>query len=405
MEENESRLLLDLPEEMLRRVLAALDGPSLVQAERSCATLRAASGDSLWRDLVQQRWSWLIPGSSSCASGTASSLLFGRLHTRKSARFAVLGDVLDEALGDVTQVRVYSIAQGTWNALRSDGVDGEQGSSCGCMPALVRDAAGGLVKMGGFGFMDACATSRVDRYDPAANVWAALPHLSRPRCCAGGVCDARGALYCVGGGETMFAQSRAFSSAEFLPLSAPPDSRTPDQCSFASSWLEAPSMTEPRCAAGVAIALPANIIVSCGGYGGNACYLRTAEQLSLDSAEPRWIPLPSMHEHRAGCMASYGPDGRFYVLGGGPDGRSEHASMEALDLRVAQWDGALPPAQVGRHYNAAAWGPDERLYVSGAYRHTGQLDVVECYDLRAGKWEALERIGLVLNFSAGAFLL
>jgi hypothetical protein len=59
---------------------------------------------------------------------------------------------------------------------------------------------------------------------------------------------------------------------------------------------------------------------------------------------------------------------------------------------------------VGRHYNAAAWGPDGRLYVSGTYRHYGQLDVVEAFDLRAGRWETLPQIGVVLQFSAGAFI-
>ena len=67
------------------------------------------------------------------------------------------------------------------------------------------------------------------------------------------------------------------------------------------------------------------------------------------------------------------------------------------------WDTALAPAPTARHYNAAAWGPDGWLYVSGAFRHDGQLDVLERYEPRADKWEALSTIGFVVKFSAGAF--
>ena len=43
------------------------------------------------------------------------------------------------------------------------------------------------------------------------------------------------------------------------------------------------------------------------------------------------------------------------------------------------------------------------LYVAGAFRHFGQLDVVERYDPRADRWEELPEIGVTVKFSAGAF--
>ena len=78
--------------------------------------------------------------------------------------------------------------------------------------------------------------------------------------------------------------------------------------------------------------------------------------------------------------------------------------MEALDPRQGIWDVSLAPLHTGRHYNAAAFGPDGCLYVSGAFRHTGQLDVVERYHPRLDRWEELPQIGETITFSAGAFV-
>ena len=74
-------------------------------------------------------------------------------------------------------------------------------------------------------------------------------------------------------------------------------------------------------------------------------------------------------------------------------------------MRSSSWDTSLAKCKVGHHYNACAFGPDGRLYVSGAFRlHEGQLDSVEVYDPRAGRWDNLGRCVVVVHFSAGAFL-
>ena len=78
--------------------------------------------------------------------------------------------------------------------------------------------------------------------------------------------------------------------------------------------------------------------------------------------------------------------------------------MEVLDPRTDSWHLSKAKLTWGRHYNAAAFGPDGLLYVSGAFRHEGQLDVVERYDPRTDRWESLAPIGEVVNFSAGTFL-
>ena len=78
--------------------------------------------------------------------------------------------------------------------------------------------------------------------------------------------------------------------------------------------------------------------------------------------------------------------------------------MEALDPRLRIWDTTLAPMRIGRHYNAAAFGPDGWLYVSGAFRQEGQLDSCERYDPRANRWEDFVSIGMPVTFSSGTFV-
>ena len=115
-----------------------------------------------------------------------------------------------------------------------------------------------------------------------------------------------------------------------------------------------------------------------------------------------------MQERRAGCNAAIAPDGRLFVVGGGPDGRSQHATMEALDPREKRWSQGFAALRLGRHYNAASFGPDGCLYVAGAFRHSGQLDACERWDPRLDRWEELPAMstgdGAPLQFSAGAWV-
>ena len=89
-----------------------------------------------------------------------------------------------------------------------------------------------------------------------------------------------------------------------------------------------------------------------GGYGGigntgGGRYLDSAEVLDLSGSV--WLPLPAMSCRRAGCNAAIGPCGRLYVLGGGPDGRVQHNTMEVLDEREASgWQTDWPTCRVGR---------------------------------------------------------
>ena len=421
----ELRHLVLLADDLLVGILAHLDGKSLGLCACTCSQLCAAAAcEDLWETCVCERWGWIVGGSSGGCSWRA---LFARLHDGGSSRFIVVGAISPlqglDAGPQATWMPVFAPPKpavralfpelGNWHPL----VAGRHARN---MAAAVRHGpSNSLVVMGGcclphhLSGSEPSTLRSVERLEPAAethdglgvcrftpDTWSELPSLATPRCCAGAACDASGRLYCVGGGESMFAHSRAFPSVELLPELLASGAE--------GGWRPGPSMLEPRCALGCAMSFATGTLFAVGGYAGALTreYLDSAERLDVGSAghEARWTPLPKLSVRRAGCGAAVGPDERVYVVGGGPDGRKCWTSVEALDVRSSSWDTSLAKCKVGRHYNACAFGPDGRLYVSGAFRHEGQLDSVEVYDPRAGRWDNLGRCGVVVHFSAGAFL-
>ena len=410
------RHLLHLADDLLFQILRGGDGMLLSACARTCSQLRYLVEDErLWESCVRQKWGWLV-GSHATFSWQA---MYARLHRGTAPRFVVVGSMTALQLsphlhGGYLTVPIFAPPAPAAFALDSSLTSWQPlatGRHARNMAALVRHhPTNSLVAIGG-----ALLPHHVSGTEPStlASVeqlqlggeqigWSNLPSLAVSRCCAGAACDSRGTIYCVGGGDSMFAQSRAFASVEVL------ESLHGTNADVAAGWQPAPSMLEARCAHGCALSFSTGCLFAVGGYGGSRTreYLDTVERLEpLAAQDARWEPLPRLSVKRAGCGAVVGPDDRLYAVGGGPDGRRCWASLEALDTRVAAWDTTLAPCRIGRHYNACAFGPDGRLYVSGAFRHDGQLDHVEVYDPRADRWEDLPSIGVVVHFSAGAFIL
>lgn len=391
---SDTRLVL-LPEMPLHRILGFLPGESLALSEPACHSVRAGVTADLWRALVLSHWGWLVqrPGRR------AWKEMFVCLRTQRNARFCVIGGIEEIVTLDGVPLslhierstaRQYSLEHGSWSCMSPP-------RDMRHMPAVVRDAAGALVVMGGtappteeqVGF---ATLASVERYEDADQEWSSMPSMNCARCCCSAALDGQGNIYVVGGGDSMYAGAECLSSVERY---APGEEH----------WFAAPTMNQPRCAVGVAVSYSTAALFAFGGYAGSKLYLDTCEKLDVgDGSDGRWQMLPPMSCKRAGTNAAAGPDGRVFVLGGGPDGRSEWDTMEALDPRDGVWNTSLARLQLGRHYNAAAFGPDGLLYVSGTFRHDGQLDVVERYDPRADQWEELDPVGAVVKFSAGVFV-
>lgn len=387
--------ILHLPPELIHSILEHTDGVSLAHAEATCRAFREQVYSSdVWRAAVLNRWGWLLHAGP--ARGAWRDL-FVRLHAGSHACFRVVGGCALEGEGflpeeDLSATFSFSPNRLAWTSTPAP-VEVRE------MAAVVRAADGALVAMGGtsmefdpeMGRMSMRTLASVELFDEGS--WSALPAMQEARCCHGGGVDRRALIYAVGGGESMFRGAACFKTVERYDPAA-------------EAWSVAPSMLEARCGLGAAISHSTDRLFAFGGYAGDTHYLSSCEALDLSAAaggDARWAALPPMSCARAGCGAATGPDGRVYVVGGGPDGTKVHRSIEALDPRTQAWDTSLAQSHVGRHYNACAFGPDGMLYVSGAFRHDGQLDAVERYDLRADKWQRLAGIEFVVKFSSGAF--
>ena len=398
------KALLELPPELLQAILLQLRcGVSLARCEEVSCAMRAEVTMLLWRAEVLRRWGWLLRAAS---GPDAWKSLFVSLHTGVSARFRVIGGCQLESGGflideDLSCAFAFdpSPRKNAWSSMPVPLVVRE-------MAAVVRIPSGDLVALGGTcplivdesiewtsGKMRTLQS--VECFDGRA--WSAMAPMSEKRCCSGAAVDSSGVIYAVGGGTSMYRGATCLRSVERFQV----DGGTVD-----ARWLPAPPMLEARCGLGVAISHETDRLFAFGGYAGAVSYLDTCESLPVGgsaAADARWTALPRMSCPRAGPCADAGPDGRLYVVGGGPDGTREWKTMEALDPRTDSWQTDLAQLQTGRHYNAGAFGPDGRLYVSGAFRHAGQLDTVERYDPRADKWELLPPIGFTVKFSGGAF--
>lgn len=382
--------LQDLARDLEIRCISYLDAGALIRIGSGSRQLRAGSqDDAFWRDLVLSQWGWLVHMPP---AGRCWKWLYIRLETQSHAKFVVLGGAPPGSPPRVGYARELAMTTKKWRNMPTCAEERN-------MTAAVRDACGGVVVAGGLDHgQQLRALQTVERFDPEENTWKNMPCLNTARCCSGAALDKRGTILIVGGGESMYYSSAAWSSTEWYDLSEASDP-------FTGVWRPGPDMLQARCAVGVACSYDADALYAVGGYGGSGCYLETAERLDLSSSsEGRWQALPPLSCKRAGVNAAVGPDSRLYVIGGGPDGRSEYDTMEALDPREHKWNTNLARMRFGRHYNAAAFGPDGCLYVAGAFRHCGQLQVVERYEPRANKWETLPGLGVPVQFSAGTFV-
>eukprot|EP00927_Polykrikos_kofoidii_P067129 TRINITY_DN62645_c0_g1_i1.p1 TRINITY_DN62645_c0_g1~~TRINITY_DN62645_c0_g1_i1.p1 ORF type:complete len:429 (-),score=57.32 TRINITY_DN62645_c0_g1_i1:40-1245(-) len=386
--------------------LSYIDGTSLVRLCTSCVGMsKPCSSDSLWYNLVLQGWGWLV---RIVPAPHTWKWLYVRLATRSASHFCVVGGAPQGILpsGGFARAFTLSTSPGVWSNLPP--LREERN-----MAAVVRDGRGGLVVAGGLFADDQMRSLKsVEKFCPEIGVWTAMPDMDVGRSCCSASLDLRGRIFVAGGGENMYRHSPVWHTTEWFDESALASEAEAGAHESAAgpsttsgAWRFGPPMREGRCALGVACSYATDHLYVAGGYGGGSMYHETAERLDLSSGSAGvWEMLPPMSCKRAGPNAAVGPDHRIYVVGGGPDGLLEHDTMEALDPRENRWDTSLARLRYGRHYNAAAFGPDGCLYVAGTFRHTGQLDVVERYDPRADRWEGLPRIGVPIQFCAGTFV-
>lgn len=153
-------------------------------------------------------------------------------------------------------------------------------------------------------------------------------------------------------------------------------------------------LPEPRCQFGVGV-LNERVYVA-GGGSEKRSFLRTV--ISYDIYQDRWISIAPMSTERLEFNVAI-MDSLIVAIGGYPGSVSK--SVEALDPRQEWWM-ALPSITTPRwgHVVACINGS---IYAIGGYNHSeGELQTVEIYDHRAGKWRLGPNLSSPRAYAGGA---
>jgi len=411
--------------------------------------------EDIWHGLFRRDWSWLFPNVPSSTSGTSTRqhyLTIARKaipqrgqrssasSTAKGAlgpQFVVFGGALRQAGPHVhVDDAVVSALDLTSEEWRTGPLLNAPGR---CAAGFCQDGRGGsvLYSVGGFEFSANEALSSAEAFDTtallglkgaradrnmdqdeesfdrgnllppelcssASGVQAiALPKMHIPRACPGAVVVDE-TLFVVGGGSSMFTAAEAHSSCEGLPHAAAivagcrrsliEEDRAEEF--LGGGWRSMPEMQRPRCAAGVCSTDDASVY-AISGFGGNGTYEDTVEFLDFSCEEGLrrgWRHAPPLQRARAGCVATYGPDRRIWVLGGGHNDSESSASVEVLDPRLGRWSTnvLIPDMPSRRRCFAGGFCSDGHLYVYGGWDSSQWHDPSATrLDIRTLRWEEL----------------
>jgi len=375
-----------LPAELKVHCLRPLPaGDALAFAAAGRDALQTAYMEDLWLDLFHRDWRWLCPG------GLPHGVSFRQHHVRvsqkamhESSAFVVLGgSVRNDGTGHADAAVLSALST----------LDGEMQWRSFALPVPGRCAAGlchgwgQLISVGGFDFSAERAMTCVETLDVSALLRGELdvhaqPRLLHARACPGVVVTPE-AVLAVGGGSSMFTAAEAHASVEALP-----------HISASTEWRQMPSLLHPRCAAGVCATAAGHVFVV-SGFAGYDRYEHTVEWADATGSEGLlrgWQLAPALAHARAGCVASYGPEGCVWVLGGGWNESESLDTVERLDPRASQrgWICDVPPMPGRRRCFAGGFGIDGKLYVYGGWDSARWHDPTAArLDLRAMRWEAL----------------
>eukprot|EP00927_Polykrikos_kofoidii_P056158 TRINITY_DN50322_c0_g1_i1.p1 TRINITY_DN50322_c0_g1~~TRINITY_DN50322_c0_g1_i1.p1 ORF type:complete len:418 (-),score=60.76 TRINITY_DN50322_c0_g1_i1:275-1528(-) len=225
------------------------------------------------------------------------------------------------------------------------------------------------------GFEGTLALSSTERFDPASQLWEAVPPMveARQYTCSAVV---SGRIYVCGG----WGGPRPVSSVERLD----PVHRT---------WEAMPPMLVARW--GAAAGVVSGKLHICGGLDETRQPLSSVERLELASGfadsngdSPLWESMPAMSERR-GWPAAGALAGLLYVCGGRDEQREPLNSVERLRTDGTTWEPVAPMAE--QRAGAAAAAVAGRLYVCGGAFGAQMLSSAERFDPKAQipTWEFL----------------
>jgi hypothetical protein len=249
-------------------------------------------------------------------------------------------------------VEAYDAAQDTW--LTGFAPMPQTRWYCGCA------ALDGKIYVLG-GTDGCCQVSRVDRFDPAANVWdtvASLPWLRQGL----GACSFEGKICAVGG----FSGTPEYG--EYSPRAA---NFQPD--GGAGYWTEMDSLEMPRASFG---------IDTVGGaiYVAGGVFFNTTDRAEFYSHCPEgWSAVERAMNSDRGGLAGVGYGHYFCASGGIDHNRNYLGSVEVLNCSSGVWS-VVEPLSTPRAYLGAAIVGNE-IVVLGGLGGTGSVGAVERHPL------------------------
>ena len=320
--------------DLLDRVLSFVTcGRALACAACASRTLRDRAEDgSLWRGLVAAQWGWLV-GTERQPEGCPWRELFVRLHTRRHARFCVVGG----------------------------------------LPADAPDRDGGALQL------SLCRTQQVQA-DDAAPAQQMGTHGAPERYGCDGDEGAQGPPLLkvrtrLGADELVLTRGLPPSPDE-APTLADLHRRQAEAAQKAGSvptwrWGRLPPMSEERNMAAV-VREPSGSLLAIGGLPVNPQHaaLTTGERLRLDLPRPAWAPIAPMQQERCCASAAVDTRGLVWVVGGG---RSMYAnspawnSAERYDPAADSWRGAPDMTAARCALGVACSLTTGRLFAAGGY--------------------------------------
>ncbi|MGK2870349.1 MAG: Kelch repeat-containing protein [Mycobacterium sp.] len=210
----------------------------------------------------------------------------------------------------------------------------------------------------------------VEAYDPATDVWTALPELPEPRSDLG-VTVANGRLVAVGGK----AGGQVLDGVAALDLAT-------------LTWAELPDMSTAR--HGMAVAAIGSKIYAIGGSTGpgDTQVTSSAEALTLAARQTQpdqWRTLPEAPSPRL-MMASTVLDGKIWILGGIRHGASLDTA-ETYDPQTGQWQ-TQPPLPIPLHHATAATYRGQVVVIGGASDEIGSASD-RAFAFSGGNWSEL----------------
>jgi hypothetical protein len=381
--------VLDLPSELICRILCALDGLHDIAAALIAhrAFHSAAADPELWSG-ISSRWRWRLR----LREGETARDFCKRSHAGTKEHFIQFvggtkanGDVASEVFSRL----MFAPRKRQWELMKI------------VYPVHAAAALGSdgtnVCAVGGFNGQE-LPTATV--YHWAEGRTRHYPALPGPLCSGSADVDSRRQLWFTGGASSIYRGASVEKTIQVLPLG---NVRGPWA---ADRWATVGALQLPRCGHVLAHDGRTSLLYSVGGYGGgrdvavfdvenphSGGYHDTVETFDVETGKATLLG-QRMASARTGVGAGFGPCGCLYVVGGSSDGSngSMLGSCERYDPRSGLWQ-PLPPMPTARGYLAATFGLDGVLYVAGGARQGTYFrcgtTVFEAFDPRKGEWESL----------------